>query len=577
MNSHLDDLSTGLTRAMGRSFALITEKNWGNPKPMSDISRAISSRIHRPLTAIDRPSVSQAMQRYRTSRELGGPADIKYVCIGAVEEFFGWRLLEDAELLAKLLQQAQAAPGQWRLKYFACLLRGYWSFPRNQENTRSASQKGWITLREWLDEQQRDLGRSATYTPRWFKTLTRHSNLLTNQPCIRYGQELLAGVSSSLNEALTILAVPSDSWLREEAVYAQMQAGTNLHDEGFQSCIARLANVASGKTDFKLAKGISIRCLALLVTRYAACVNKPENIALRDAAIAFIGNPWLHRAAWDSCVVDQSGEPDDNAREMVNGWLKVRLIKDFFDLLSEDRSADSRRLNYWLGFEPAIQDMWFALGSDAMSDSRKDYAEFRQRANGRLLDLSGATPTANNAFLMRMGDFVIIEFGITGNACFAYRYNDLPLRIKKCLQNKTISAVDIAELKAVGYIARLLHQGSWEPKFDAAICPLVRFATSAGGGLGWSRAAVSAKKVQDLGRRAPTLVYVNPFRTYQHRRTFNRLDFDKFSFRYGLDVEDLSKKGGCLWVRTDASDVHVCASLQGWGFSYRHGKGWWKE
>ena len=67
---------------------------------------------------------------------------------------------------------------------------------------------------------------------------------------------------------------------------------------------------------------------------------------------------------------------------MVNSWLKVRLIKDFFDLLSEDRSADSRRLNYWLGFlEPAIQDMWFVLGADAMGDKREDYTYF---ANGRI-------------------------------------------------------------------------------------------------------------------------------------------------------------------------------------------------
>jgi hypothetical protein len=292
-------------------------------------------------------------------------------------------------------------------------------------------------------------------------------------------------------------------------------------------------------------------------------------MALRDAAIALIGNPWLHRTAWDSYVLDQNGQPDDDAREMVNGWLKVRLIKDFFDLLSEDRSADSRRLNYWLGFEPMIEDMWFALGADAMSDRRKDYAEFRQRANGRLLDLVGATPTINNAFLMHIGEYVVIEFGITGNACFAYRYNDLPARIKRRLNSGTTQAlIDIAELKEAGYEVRLLHQGSWEPKFDAAICPLLGFMPSGGGDPRSSRGAVPAKNVQDVRTSAP----VYPWRT-----SFSRLDFERFISRFGLAVDDRLHKGGCLWVRTDAANAQVCESLKNWGFSYRDGKGWWRE
>ena len=153
-----------------------------------------------------------------------------------------------------------------------------------------------------------------------------------------------------------------------------------------------------------------------------AGTHTPEGCLYR-----IIGNPWLHRAAWDTYVLDKDRRPDASAREMVNGWLKVRLIKDFFGLLSEDRSADSRRLNYWLGFEPMIQDMWFALGADAVSDPRKEYGEFRQRANGRLLDLAGSTPTSNNAFLMHFGEYLVVEFGITDNACFVYRY-DVSLR-----------------------------------------------------------------------------------------------------------------------------------------------------
>ena len=569
MNRYLSDLSVSLVQATGRSFGISASEYWGNPKPLSKVLALVSGRFESPLVSVNRRSVSQAVLRYRDSRELTDYLDIKYVCIGASEEFSGWCLLEDAVLLDKLLKLAQAVPDRWRLKYFSCLLRSYWSFPRDDEETTPASKIGWAKLRGWLDGQRIYLSGSIQTKPLWFQTLNNHANLLADRPCKRYGQELLTGVSASLNEALEHLGVPSDSWLRNEAIEAQMQAGIDLKDVGFQSCLSRLVDVATGKTEFRLSKSIATRCLARLVSRYAACSGRPEHMALRDAAIALIGNPWLHRTAWDSYVLDQNGEPDDDAREMVNGWLKVRLIKDFFDLLSEDRSADSRRLNYWLGFEPMIEDMWFALGADAMSDRRKDYAEFRQRANGRLLDLVGATPTINNAFLMHIGEYVVIEFGITGNACFAYRYNDLPARIKRRLNSGTTQAlIDIAELKEAGYEVRLLHQGSWEPKFDAAICPLLGFMPSGGGDPRSSRGAVPAKNVQDVRTSAP----VYPWRT-----SFSRLDFERFISRFGLAVDDRLHKGGCLWVRTDAANAQVCESLKNWGFSYRDGKGWWRE
>lgn len=575
MNPYLDNLRTGLLQATERSFPVSTREAWGNPRSMSKALKKITAQVDRPPVPLYRRPVWRAVLNYRRSRELPGHPDTRYICIGAAAQFSGWCLLGDAGLLANLLKHAQAAPDRWRLRYFSCILRGYWSFPRDGENISVESKRGWLALRSWLAAQEKDLAASTSHRPLWFRTLINHSNLLTSEACTRYGQELLAGADARLTEALANLGVPSSSWVREEAVYGLMQAAANLNDAGFHSRIARLVDILNGKTDLKFSRGIAIRCTALLVSRYAASNSRPENIGLRDAAVHFIGNPWLHRMAWNSYVLDQRGHPDNEAREMVNSWLKVRLIKDFFDLLSEDRTADSRRLNYWLGFEPAIQDMWFALGVDAMGDGREDYTEFRQRASSRLLDLAGATPTRNNAFLMHIGDYVVIEFGITGNACFAYRYNDLPSRLRGCLHSKTLdSSIDIADLKAAGYEARLLHQGSWEPKFDAAICPLVGFIPSGDGVLRWARGGAPAKNVQCI---TSANAYERPRQLYHPKRSFNRTDFNKFTLRHALEVHDAVRQGGYLWVRTDAADAEVCESLTGWGFAYRHGKGWWKE
>lgn len=43
-----------------------------------------------------------------------------------------------------------------------------------------------------------------------------------------------------------------------------------------------------------------------------------------------------------------------------------------------------------------------------------------------------------------------------------------------------------------------------------------------------------------------------------------------------LTIEDLSKKNGNLWVRTDDRDLYVNKVLMAWNFYFRAGKGWWR-
>jgi len=579
MNRFLSELGSHLEQVMVFPRVAAATDTWGNAEAMTQALARVRSYFDGPYVsgAKDGRSVAEAVLRFRRSRELNDSRETKYVCIGASQEFSGWRILEDAELLEQLLRQAGSGSDRQRLRHFTCLLCSYWSFPRDDSETSAAASIGWVRLRGWLAAQRVYLEQVIRSKPPWFIALTEHANLLTDQPCKRYAGELLenrsADLSAALGEALETLGVGSDCWLRQEAIYAQMQACAELPDTQFQSHLGRMVEVAGGKTGFRLSRSISIRCLAVLVSRYASCSVTPEHIPLRDACIAFIGNPWLHRAAWDGYVLDKSRRPDATAREMVNGWLKVRLIKDFFGLLSEDRSADSRRLNYWLGFEPMIQDMWFALGADALSDPRKEYGEFRQRANGRLLDLAGST-ASNNAFLMHFGEYLVVEFGVTDNACFVYRYDRLPPRIKAGLANaSSIATLDIADLKARGREARLLHNGSWEPNFDAAICPLLGYTPSAQAAR--PRRPVSWNNGPAQGARAGAYVEYRPEPKYMP--TFSHLEFERFRSKYSLNIDDLRSRGGCLWVRTDAADSRVSERLQSWGFMYRPTMGWWKE
>jgi hypothetical protein len=67
-----------------------------------------------------------------------------------------------------------------------------------------------------------------------------------------------------------------------------------------------------------------MKCVGLLIARYALIPSPTEHIFLRDAAVTQIGNPWLRKAVWDAEVVDTEGLPNNLAREMVCSWLKSK-------------------------------------------------------------------------------------------------------------------------------------------------------------------------------------------------------------------------------------------------------------
>lgn len=183
----------------------------------------------------------------------------------------------------------------------------------------------------------------------------------------------------------------------------------------------------------------------------------------------WIGNPWLKRTAWDAAV---NHEP---ARLMVNSWLKQRLIKDFFGLLAADGAADLRRLEYWLKWEPQISDMWFVLGSDAQVNRTPEFLDLRKRMSGRDRKLVD-TNHLNNAFVMRIGQLLVIEFGVTGNACYVFAASDFRTSLNK-------NDLLLYELKQKANAKRLSHMAHWESKFDYELKKLLQSVPTSKGDL----------------------------------------------------------------------------------------------
>lgn len=429
----------------------------------------ISQELDGVSPALSSTSVAQEVEAYRHRQRIAGFRDLKYVCHGAAMQMQdGWCVLGNEKLRDELLADVERlVKFSRRLKCFEALLRSYFSFPRYDEQTPKAAHAGWKILRDWLARQrtqfQRDGANKKIRLPGWFAVLTEHENLLTDSPCNRYGEDMLRGNNSSIEEARRGLGIPSESWVMQEAILSQMRAAVALGEDPFKARLDPLLRLAQGQTEVKVSDLLKRRAIALLISRYANCVSKSEHPALRDAAVTAIGNPWLKRTAWDAWVKKYDGKPDSESREMVNGWLTRQLITDFFELLSADGKAVQRRIDYWLKYESQIEGLWFVLGPNAWGRDAYDprYKAVRNRSDAsQWLEMSHATNKDNNAFVMRIGDKLVIEFGLTGNACFFYAAEPMPF----------VLATGIGEEQSYYsvFIARKNDDSGWFP--DNIVC-----------------------------------------------------------------------------------------------------------
>ena len=277
------------------------------------------------------------------------------------------------------------------------------------------------------------------------------------------------------------------------------------------------------------------------------------------------GNPWLssNSARWSHVP-----EP---ARLMVADWLKLELIHDFFDRLAEDGSSDTRRLKFWQGYHKYIDDMYFALGPRAAGNRGGDFKELRRKMEGRLLILDPAGLPGNNAFIMSMGDYVVVEFGVKGNACFIFRRSDLPFALSGRV------AGDGTALKHASHVERLLHfdRGGrrWERIFEAGLARLltVRLTRDRGDGVSPGRNVAPSVQRGNTAAGSPA-----PLPPAEIEPEFSMRSLERFSAVRRLRIHDHTQIGGNLWVVTDDTDTGAKRQLQAWGFTYRPGRGWWR-
>lgn len=455
----LSDLRRQLAIAMGPTAAMRSTP-WVDPLPMRKVLRDVQRHFDSIETPPREDTLRVAVRRFLKTGHVASFKELKYTCYGisvAVDEQESC-LADQPEDLRRLLAHVDEQRDEDRrfVRCYQALLRSYFAFTGadNESTTQLQAQPSFQVLRGFLSDRLEVAARPIRgRVAGWAITLQEHRNLLGERPCQRYTDELAQGRTDQLAEVCKGLGIGRESWVWQEVILAYLRDICQRDDRGFKQSLGQALDLSDGKTVLTPSTATSRTVVAQLVKRYSEAVEKPELPRLRDASIHWIGNPWLRRPAWDGWV---RHEP---ARQMVDGWLKSKLMEDFFTLLSEKTggAVDGRRLAYWLKYVDVIEDMWFMLGSDAYLDRSQEFVQMRSRMKGRLKPLTGGGQRQNNAFVMRIGDHLIVEFGSKGNACYFYHAGNRAF-------DDSENGVSIYSLKQGEN--KESHGGAWEPKFN---------------------------------------------------------------------------------------------------------------
>jgi hypothetical protein len=157
---------------------------------------------------------------------------------------------------------------------------------------------------------------------------------------------------------------------------------------------------------------------------------------------------------------------------------------------------------------------------------------------------------------MKIGDYVLIEFGKRNNACHVFRADNLPFKEGQKTVSGTTSG--LKDTNHSGHRAKLLHQDRWQEKFDDFLSQQAYVKTDAP--LRHPQKPVQAIAFSKAG--ANTLPSNLSALLEQLRAQ-------------GIRIEDRRPLGGALWIVGVSERQGTAYRLTSAGFRFKEGKGWW--
>jgi hypothetical protein len=591
---------------------------------------------HKPHAQED--DVRTALEKFKRGLRMRNSTDAIFVCLGCLVPTGPkkQKLIEDTSCFPAVLSGVE--PYRKHLMVFQdCykgLLDAYLGYHPEGKHGQRAAWPNWERLRDWLSAGTSDIY-DPTFQEDWVAAVRAHPELFTTDPLQTFGRSLLEGKTCEFEEFVRALGVDKDSWLEEEVIRAQIRAAAESKGgivAHLDALIDSLRRVADGN------KYLFNHALAEVFTHYYAQTAGEIHEGLRDIALDYWGNPMQDgeedetKFAWAS---DGWALLDDEPRAMAKAWFAAHIIERFFKILTkkserQDREKmvkRKRRMEFWVQYARVLTDVKFALGPYARTDTDPRMRELLQLMSGMTLNLQGGGDRENNAFIMRFGDLVVVEFGLEANACFIYRASDFPFKGG----DTSISTQDIKSRVVGGQFnggpIRLEHRDSpsgasrWEGDFQRELeergiymnRPAARLRTASAGEnpkrvCQSSAASVTRPRVQSnfvpVETKSPTKAQsstemtqvesrrraqietppgMTQIKTRRSSQTVEPVFGEKeerellaICRRFSVPVRDMREHEGNLWViHNSEEDNRLTALLNRYGFKYRAGRGWW--
>ena len=239
-------------------------------------------------------------------------------------------------------------------------------------------------------------------------------DLLGEDAADKYALDYLRGDNVAVQRLTTDLAVPQSSWFWHALVLSAVRRSADQPDDQFKAAIPKLLSLVEKRPVFR------DEALEVILTRYHRCKEAPLHQLLRDYAVRkdVWRNPKLRAAG----LATSWNQVPDPVWMMVLQWVNAGNLRDFFGILATRHNADEGRLAFWSRYMEQISSSWtrliFSSETSKLAGQNKDIRELIAREDG-----SDATLWGNknlDAFMMQIGDYVIVEFSMKGNAAYVY-------------------------------------------------------------------------------------------------------------------------------------------------------------
>lgn len=189
--------------------------------------------------------------------------------------------------------------------------------------------------------------------------------------------------------------------------------------------------------------------LGLILNRLSNATAKADQPALQELTVARWGDP--RQAA---TLPDWNRWTSPEARRLVAAWMTRLVIDGFFESLSGP-GGDPARANFWGRYAMAIDELWVYTSVEARRSRSGIVSELRRNLGGNVQRMRHATA---NAFAMRIGEYVFVEFSEKGHALYMYRENAVPFDLYAAdLRPIDMRDVDVAD-------GRVTHGGHWQER-----------------------------------------------------------------------------------------------------------------